>query len=298
MNTPNGIVAQTGPTAEETLRAHLLAGMPVTHQRIEVGGVSTSLLEGGEGPCVILLHEQGEFAERWMRVMPELVKTHRVVAPDLPGHGTSRILDGGLSPELVSSWLAEVIDRTCASPPTIVGHMVGGSIAIRFAIEHPEKVDGLVLVDSFGLARFRPSPRFVLALVRYLVRPSQRSHERMLDRCMADLDAVRTDMGPDWDRMEAYVVDRIRVRSVKSAVGAVMKSIGVPRIPREDLASITVSTTMIWGRHDPVTRLRVAQDVSARLGWPLHVIDDAGDDPPVERPVAFLVALRRALEGS
>jgi pimeloyl-ACP methyl ester carboxylesterase len=175
--------------------------------------------------------------------------------------------------------------------------MVGGSIAARFTIEHPEKVHRLVLVDSFGLARFRPSPRFVLSLVRYLVRPSHRSHERMLDRCMADLDAVRADVGPDWDRMEAYVVDRIRVRSVKSAVGTVMKSLGVPRIPREDLLRIEVPTTMIWGRRDPVTRLRVAKDVSAGLGWPLLVIDDAGDDPAVERPVAFLEALRR-IEGS
>jgi pimeloyl-ACP methyl ester carboxylesterase len=296
MNEPQRIADQIGSTAEETLRAHLLAGMPVTHQLVEVGGVSTSLLEGGEGPCVVLLHEQGEFAERWMRVMPELVRTHRVVAPDLPGHGASLIVAGDLTPDLVVSWLAALIDRTCISPPTIIGHMVGGSIAARFAIEHPGKLDGLVLVDSFGLARFRPSLRFVLALVRYLARPSQHSHERMLNRCMFDLDAVRTDMGSDWDLLEAYLVDRIRVPSVKSSVGAMMKSLGVRRISREDLLKIVVPTTLIWGRHDPVTRLRAAQDVSARFGWPLDVIDDAGDDPPVESPAAFVDALRRALE--
>ena len=298
MNTQKGMGARTRATAEEALRVRLLAGMAITHQRLELAGVSTSLLEGGEGPCVLLLHEQGEFAERWMRVMPDLVKTHRVVAPDLPGHGSSRILNGGLSPQLVSSWLDALIDRTCASPPTIVGHMVGGAIATRFAIEHPEKVGGLVLVDSFGLARFRPSPRFVLALVRYLVRPSQRSHERMLDRCMADLDAVRAEMGADWDPMEAYLVDRILTPDVKSAVGAVMKSLGVPRIAREDLGSITVPTTLIWGEEDPVTRVKVARATAARFGWPLHVIEGAGDDPPVEQPEAFVEALRRSLESS
>jgi pimeloyl-ACP methyl ester carboxylesterase len=297
MNEPQGM-RMDAPTAEDDLRARLLAGMAVTHQRMELGGVSTSLLEGGEGPCVVLLHEQGEFAERWMRVMPELVKTHRVVAPDLPGHGASRIVEGDLTPELVFTWLGETIDHTCVSPPTIVGHMVGGAIAARFATRYPEKVGGLVLVDSFGLARFRPSLTFVIALVRYLVRPSRRSHERMLDRCMADLDAVRRDMGPDWDLMEAYLVDRIRVPSVKSSVKAVMSSLGVPRIPREDLAGIAVPTTMIWGKLDPVTRLRNVEDVGASLGWPLHVIDDAGDDPPVERPAAFLEALLNALDGA
>jgi len=297
MHTPQGTAAQTG-TAEEALRARVLAGMPVTHQRLELAGVSTSLLEGGEGPCVILLHEQGEFAERWMRVMPDLVRTHRVVAPDLPGHGSSRILDGDLTPELVSSWLEALIDRTCATPPTIVGHMVGGSIAARFAIEHPEKVGGLVLVDSFGLARFRPAPRFVLSLVRYLARPSQRSHERMLNVCMADLASVRRSWGSDWDPSETYLVETIRRQSVKSAVGAVMKTLGIRRIAPEDLASIAVPTTLIWGAKDPVTRVKVARAASERFGWPLHVVEDAGDDPPVEQPEAFLEALRGALEAS
>jgi pimeloyl-ACP methyl ester carboxylesterase len=54
---------------------------------------------------------------------------------------------------------------------------------------------------------------------------------------------------------------------------------------------------MIWGRHDPAMKLSIAEGASARFGWPLEVIEDAADDPPLEQPEAFLRALRRALDG-
>ena len=64
--------------------------MPVTERRLQLAGVSTAVLEGGDGPPVVLLHGPGEYAAHWMRVIPDLVTTHRVVAPDLPGHGRTR----------------------------------------------------------------------------------------------------------------------------------------------------------------------------------------------------------------
>ncbi|MGH7527453.1 MAG: alpha/beta fold hydrolase, partial [Gemmatimonadales bacterium] len=58
---------------------------------------------------------------------------------------------------------------------------------------------------------------------------------------------------------------------------------------------IRVPTTLIWGRHDRATPLRTAEAASERYGWPLHVIEDSADDPPIEQPEAFLAALRTAL---
>ena len=69
-------------------------------------------------------------------------------------------------------------------------------------------------------------------------------------------------------------------------------------IPAQDLARITVPTTLIWGRHDRANRLRIAAAASERFGWPLHVIDDAADDPGRDQPEAFLRALRTAIGGS
>ena len=55
-------------------------------------------------------------------------------------------------------WLGELIEHTCPSPPALVGHGLGGAIAARFAIAHPDRLSGLVLVDAFGLSPFEPAP--------------------------------------------------------------------------------------------------------------------------------------------
>lgn len=70
-------------------RARLLAGVPVTERRVEAAGITTTVLEGGDGPPLVLLHGPGESAVNWRWVLPDLVRTHRVVAPDLPAHGSS-----------------------------------------------------------------------------------------------------------------------------------------------------------------------------------------------------------------
>jgi pimeloyl-ACP methyl ester carboxylesterase len=67
-------------------------------------------------------------------------------------------------------------------------------------------------------------------------------------------------------------------------------------IPSADLERIAVPTTLIWGRHDLGVRLDVAEAASARYSWPLHVIENARDDPAIEQPEAFLEALRAALD--
>ncbi|HSK33898.1 MAG TPA: alpha/beta fold hydrolase, partial [Propionicimonas sp.] len=130
-------------------RERMLAGMPVTARQLQLAGVSTAVLEGGEGPPVVLLHGPGEFAALWARVIPDLVKTRRVVAPDLPGHGASGMPRGRLDRERVLAWLGELIEETCSAPPVLVGHLMGGAIAARFASDHGDRVDALVLVDTF-----------------------------------------------------------------------------------------------------------------------------------------------------
>ena len=131
--------------------------------------MSTAVLEGGDGPPVVLL--QVEFAAIWMRVIPDLVATNRVIAPDLPGLGASTLIGGPPDEERVLRWLGELIDRTCASPPVLVGKGPAGALAGRFAIEAGERVSGLVLVDSHGLARFRPPLGMALTFISVLLGP-------------------------------------------------------------------------------------------------------------------------------
>jgi pimeloyl-ACP methyl ester carboxylesterase len=241
----------------------------------------------------VLLHGAGEFAAGWLRVVPDLMTTHRVVAPDLPGHGASGLPDDPLDTDRMLTWLGELIERTCQSPPALVGHLLGGAVAARFASDHGDRLGRLVLVDALGLRRYRPSPRFALALVGTLLRPTERTQRRLMRQCMVDLDGLREQLGDRWEPLETYALDQARAPGTKAALRLLMPQLGLPAIPSADLARIAVPTTLIWGRHDRQTRLRVAEAANARYGWPLHVIEGAADDPAVEQPAAFLAALRQ-----
>jgi pimeloyl-ACP methyl ester carboxylesterase len=231
----------------------------------------------------------------WRRVIPELVEAHRVIAPDLPGHGASQVIDGELDGDRFLAWLGELIDQTCEAPPALVGHLGSGAIAARFAVANSCRIRLLVLVDSFGLGRFRPTPGFALALFRYVARPTPRTYDGLMQRCTIDYAGVRQELGGKWEAFAEYTLDRARSPEGKAALRALMKELAVPAIPPEELRRIAVPTSLIWGRRDPVARLRVAEAASERYGWPLHVIEDAGDDPPIEQPEAFLHALGSAL---
>jgi pimeloyl-ACP methyl ester carboxylesterase len=279
----------------ESLRERLLTGLPVTEWRLSLNGVTTAVLEGGEGRPVVLLHGPGDYGAHWLSVIPSLARTHRIVAPDLPGHGESGMFESPPEPGLLSGWLDDLIECTCAIPPVLVGSTLGGAIAARFASERGERLAGLVLVDALGLTEFRPTPEFGAALTAYLSAPEARTHDRLWGHCVFDLPALRTRMGNSLALIRAYNLDRIAAPGRLAALHSLMQQFGAPAIPLDVLARIAVPTTLIWGRHDRATPLSIAEETSRRLGWDLRIIDDAADDPALEQPEAFMAALHAAL---
>ncbi len=288
--------AATTSGSDLEARGHLLSGLPVTQRRELLAGVSTAVLEGGDGPPVLLLHGPGGNATHWMEVIPDLARTHRMIAPDLPGQGESWLTDdGALDVERVVAWLRELIETTCPSPPVVVGYALGGAIAMRFAAEHGDRLSRLVLVDALGLTGFEPAPEFGRALNGFLAQPTEQTFDDLWRYCALDLDGVRGRIGERWEPFTAYNLDRARTPSVMAALGGLMAHFGLPAIPPAELERIAAPTTLIWGRDDLATALSIAEAASDRYGWALQVIEDCADDPPIEQPAAFLRALRPAL---
>jgi pimeloyl-ACP methyl ester carboxylesterase len=286
---------QSGTISQGNPRTELLARLPVHEILYLLSGVSTAVLEGGEGPPIIFLHGPGEYGAKWIEVLSRLVATHRVIAPDLPGHGASLPMGELLDASRTIAWLEELVERTCERAPIVVGQILGGAIAAHFAARHTDQLSHLVLVDSLGLAPFEPAPEFMAALTEYMMKPSSETHDAIWRRCAFDLDRMRARLGETWVRLKAYNLDRALDPRLAAQQEKLMQDFGMPAIPSAVLASIGVKTTLIWGRHDLATRLAVAEAARGRYGWQLHVIDRAGDDPPLEQPEAFVAALRAAL---
>lgn len=278
-------------------RERLLSKVPVEQRHLDIGGTTTAVLEGGEGAPFVLLHggiQAGGVV--WWRVLGELAGRHRVVVPDIPGFGDSEPvarLDAGT----VSEWLAALVERTCAEAPTLVAHSAPAGLAARFAADHGDLLRRLVLVDSAGLAAFRPSPAFLAALLRSTLRPSPANAERFLRRVMADLDRTREDSGEQWKAFVAAVAERSGATEVKQAMRQLVRA-GTRPLTDQEVAGLRVPTALVWGRRDPLFPLRVAEAASAARGWPLSVVDDAGHLPHVEQPDRFASALAGLTDGA
>jgi pimeloyl-ACP methyl ester carboxylesterase len=130
MNTSTTPAEATAGTTGGLTRLQLLAGVPVEDTTLSIAGTTTSVLVGGSGPPMVLLHGPGEFAGTWIPVLGDLVATHQVIAPDLPGHGATETPDAvdavdTVDTDWVDHWLDELIAQTCSEPPVLVGRVVG-----------------------------------------------------------------------------------------------------------------------------------------------------------------------------
>jgi len=285
-----------GASGSDRLAARLVEDLPVTTRRLDIAGVSTSLLEGGDGPPIVLLHGQGGFAGIMGVLIAELVDRYHVITPDLPGLGRSEVRGGTLDGPGVVRWLGELIAKTCDQPPTVLGISLGGSIGARFAVERGHEISRLILVDSGSLGRFRPHPSVLFALIRFARKPNQAGAERFQRQVFLDIDNVRAQMGDRLTAIRDYQVDRAQQPSVNAANRALLRKIGTKRIPDEELRKIKVPVALIWGRRDRVMSIKQAERASRKFGWPLYPIEEAGHVPMVEQPAEFSAALRAILE--
>jgi len=118
-----------------------------------LNGHEFSYLDSGEGPAVLFIHGLAGSHRNWARLVDRLNHDHRVLVPDLFGHGVSAKPMGDYSPGAHAATLRDLLDLLGIDRVTLVGHSFGGGIAMQFCYLFPERVDRLVLVASGGLGR-------------------------------------------------------------------------------------------------------------------------------------------------
>jgi pimeloyl-ACP methyl ester carboxylesterase len=133
-------------------------------------------------------------------------------------------------------------------------------------------------------------PGLLVAAIRSNLRPSERNLERFFAWPFLDHKRIRQ-RDPEWfAAFSAYMRSRSAVPSVKRTMRQLIMA-GTKQIPATELQRITVPTALLWGRHDRMAPLHLAESASSNFGWPLHMIEGAGHVPFIEQPDAFLEAL-------
>ena len=116
-------------------------------------GHELSYVDSGSGPVVLFIHGILGSQRQWSRLVDKMDDDHRVLVPDLFGHGESAKPMGDYSLSAHAAAMRDLLDHLGIRRVTLVGHSLGGGIAMQFYYLFPERVDRLVLVASGGLGR-------------------------------------------------------------------------------------------------------------------------------------------------
>src|SRR3954454_15515188 len=135
---------------------HDASGNALPHRLVDVGGVSTYVVDAGEAPPVLLVHGYGDTADGWRRVVPGLLRDHRVIALDVPPFGRSDEIRAERLIDFYKEFFPAFFERMGIERATVVGHSLGGAISLHLTLERPELVDRLGLVAPAGLGNAAP----------------------------------------------------------------------------------------------------------------------------------------------
>ncbi len=277
-------------TTQTDARTRMLAGLPLTERRLDVGGIATTVLEVGAGAPLVLLHGGIECgAAYWAPVISRLAERHHVVAPDAPGFGESGPVER-LDRDTFARWFADLLAQTGVERPTLVAHSLLGTVAARYASRAGDALGHLVIYGAPGVGPYRMPAGLRYAAIRFAIRPSARNAERFDRFALLDLDATRA-RDPQWfNAFVEYTRSRALVPHVKRTMRRLIGS-ATKQIPDSELTRITVPTTLLWGRHDRMVPLHLGERAAQTFGWSLHVIDGAAHAPHIEQPDAFVRTL-------
>jgi pimeloyl-ACP methyl ester carboxylesterase len=259
---------------------------------------------GSEGPAVILLHGGGTDSGllSWKETIPALVESFRVIVPDWPGYGESDLLEGAHRLDRMGDMVGELMDVLDLPSADVVGVSMGGGAALDLALRRPERVNKLVLVDSYGLQKRVPVQFFSWLVVRIpymiqgtwaLLRKSRWMTRWTLAGIMHQKDAVTPELVEE-------VYQAVQHQSSAKAFYAFQRYEVLPGRLRscylDQLHGINIRTLLIHGENDSLVPLRWAREAAGLIyGAELVVMPQCGHWPQRESPALFNRTLKAFL---
>jgi pimeloyl-ACP methyl ester carboxylesterase len=267
---------------------------------LSLHGDDIGYVKAGSGPVLVFIHGILGSRRSWAQLMSLLVRDFTVIAPDLLGHGDSAKPRGDYSLGAHAGRLRDLLDALEVERVTLVGHSLGGGVAMQFVWLFPHRCERLVLVASGGLGRYvspilraptLPGAEWVLPLI------SQPWLLRGGELLAGQLRRVGVRSGPDLQELwRGYVSlgDAEARRAFLATIRTVVDPGGQSVSALEWLPALAQTPTLlVWGARDRM--LPVAHGIAARQAIPgsrLEIFERAGHIPHLSDPPRFAVLLR------
>jgi pimeloyl-ACP methyl ester carboxylesterase len=271
-----------------------------------VHGYRRAFRYAGSGPPIVLIHGIGDSSATWEPVLAALARRHLVIAPDLLGHGNSDKPRADYSVAAYANGVRDLLGVLGVERATLVGHSLGGGVAMQFAYQFPERTERLVLVGSGGagpdvtpVLRAMTLPGAALAL-NLLRLPGARLQVGAVVALLRALDTGLGQDAPDLLRM----VDALPDTTARTAFIRTLRAVVDWRgqvVTMLDRCYLTrgMPTMLVWGGRDAVVPVAHAHRAhEAMPGSRLEVFDDAGHFPFHADPARFVALLEDFLTGT
>ncbi|HSP36617.1 MAG TPA: alpha/beta fold hydrolase [Frankiaceae bacterium] len=253
---------------------------------------TADIAERRDAPVILLVHGIAGNAGQWDQVIPRLAEQFNVVAPDLLGHGQSAKPRGDYSLGAYAVGLRDLLLALEHGSATVVGHSLGGGVAMQFAYAYPTMCERLVLVSSGGLGKevhgllkavTWPGAEWVLPLL------TARPVHAVASAVSRQVARTGLHAGPDVAEMLRAFGSLTDPRARKAFIHTIRAviDVGGQRVSARDrlyLAQL-IPTMVVWGRRDPIIPATHGEHAhSVMPGSRLEIFDGVGHFPQVERP--------------
>ena len=266
---------------------------------VRIHGHDVFYREEGEGSVVVLLHGIAGCSATWDAVLPRLAARHTVVAPDLLGHGESAKPRGDYSLGAYASGVRDLLAVLGHDRVTVVGHSLGGGVAMQFAYQFPEWCERVVLVGSGGLGKevspllralSAPGAEYVLALLlNSRLHGWARSVGTTVGRVGIRGDQLMTELWNSYSRLTDVRAQRAFFHTIRSVIDPAGQRVSA----RDRLyLAADMPTLIVWGDKDsviPVEHAAIAHELIP--GSRLEIFEGCGHFVPIEAPERFVGVL-------
>ena len=261
-------------------------------ETIEAGGRRFRYLAlgEGEGPPIVFIHGFGGDLNNWQFNQEALAENHATYALDLPGHGGSSkdLGSGHVHVGALAGAVVDFLDAKDIGKAHLVGHSLGGAVALDLALNHADRVASATLVCSAGLG-----PEINMAYIDGFMQAKRRKQlEPVLAMLVADPDMVSREMIED-------VLKFKRLDGVEAALNRIVDDNFAGGRQALDLTSrlgeLAVPVQVIWGRQDRIIPASHAEGLPASV--PVHVLDDAGHMVHMEKAAEVNDLIKRFVAG-